>query len=76
MIPVASKASMRNAQGVPIPELAEHNHADNRAGVSATRPALQTDRDVPTPSIDETLSESSTETRHGVLMFVRDDLSV
>ena len=25
---------------VPIPELAEHDHTDNRAGVSATRPAL------------------------------------
>jgi hypothetical protein len=62
-------------QRVPIPELTEHDHHDH-TGVSAAGSALQTNRDVAATSMDETLSESSTETCHGIFVFVQDNLGV
>jgi len=63
-------------QGVPVPELAKHNHPNDRTGVSASSAALQADGDVPTTSIDETLSYGSAEAGHWVFMFIRDNFGI
>ena len=61
---------------IPIPELAEEYHANDSTGVFASRAALQTDRHIPSPSIDQTLAESGAKSRHRILMLVRGDLGV
>lgn len=61
---------------IPVPELAEQNHTNNSAGVAAARPALQANGDVAATSINETLAESGTKARHGVIVLVGDDLGV
>lgn len=63
-------------QWVPVPELAEHNHPNDRTSISASSTALQADGNVPTTSIDEALSYRSAETSHWVFMFIRDDLGI
>lgn len=63
-------------QWIPIPELAEKNHADDGVRVLATGTTLQADRHIATPSIDETLPNSRSEPSHRILMFVRDDFVV
>jgi hypothetical protein len=63
-------------QWVPVPELAEHNHSNDRTGIGASSTTLQADGNIPATSINESLSNSSAETGHWVFMLVRDDFGI
>ena len=64
------------SQWVPVPKLTEKRHPDNRTRVRAASPALQTNRCVPSTSINETLTDSGTEPCHRVLVLIRNNLLV
>lgn len=63
-------------KGIPVPKLTEEHHADNSAGVATTCTALEADRDIAATCVDETLTQSSTETCHGVVVLVGDNLRI
>ena len=61
---------------IPVPELAEHDHANDGAGVLRARPALQADSHVTATRIDEALSKSSPEASHRILVFVTHNFGI
>lgn len=61
---------------IPVPELAEHNHANDSAGILRARPALQADGHVTATRIDEALANSSAEASHWVLVFVAHNFGI
>lgn len=63
-------------QRVPVPELAEHHHSNNSAGVLRPCATLKADSDIPSTGIDEALAQCSTKASHGVFVLVSDDLRV
>ena len=63
-------------KGVPVPELAKECHSDDGARVPTPRTALQTDRNIPSSCVDQTLAKGRAEPRHRILVLVRDNLSI
>lgn len=55
---------------VPVPELSEQGHTDNRTHALASSATLQTNGDISATSIDEALGESSTESSHWIFVLV------
>ncbi len=61
---------------ITIPELAEHHHPNDSAGIPGARSALQANGHITTARINKALAKSSAETGHWVLMFVTSDFGI
>ena len=57
----------------PVPELSEESHSNDSAHVLRSRLGNEGDSNVPSSSVDDSLSESGSELGHRVLVLVGDD---
>ena len=63
-------------QGIPIPELAEENHANDSIHILASCPTLKTNGNIAATCVNQTLAKRCTESCHRIFMLVTDDLCI
>jgi hypothetical protein len=71
MIQVGEKAKEATVcEGVPIPELAEKRNTHDGISIGTSSAALETNRNISSSRINESLAKHSTKACHGILVFI------
>jgi len=63
-------------QRIPIPKLAKQYHPHNSTHIPTPSTALQANRRIASAGVDQALSQSRTESSHGIFVLVGDGFGV